>query len=240
MGGGSNLLVGDGGIETVISMEMFTGMAVMRRGADILLKAGAGCPFTGLARHAGRQALAGLEFAFGIPGTVGGAVVMNAGAGGGDVKQRLVEVELVLGHMEQRLSAGALGLGYRTSRLPEGAVVVSATFRLDAGNREAMLEKMKAGLAARKASQPLEFPSAGSVFKNPSGDFAGRLIESCGLKGAREGDAEVSVRHANFIVNRGKATASQVLRLIERVEAAVLGDAGVRLEREVRLAGDFI
>ncbi len=239
LGGGSNLLIADGGIGKVISMEAFETVELAERPDGALLTAGAGAGFTAIARRAGREALGGLEFAFGIPGTVGGAVVMNAGVSGGEVKDSLVSARLMVnGELEER-KAEALGLAYRGSALPPGAVVVSATFALKRGEAREIAEKMRRGMEARKKSQPLEYPSAGSVFKNPPGDFAGRLIESCGLKGLREGDAQVSPKHANFIVNLGKATAVQVLRLIGAVEAAVLEQTGVRLQREIRLAGGF-
>ncbi|MBI5636434.1 MAG: UDP-N-acetylmuramate dehydrogenase [Nitrospinae bacterium] len=239
LGGGSNLLVADGGIGEVISMERFDAVDVAETAGGALLTAGAGASLTAIARRAGRLALGGLEFAFGIPGTVGGAVVMNAGASGGEVKQSLVRATLIVNGEAEEFKAEALGLAYRHSALPPGAVVVSATFALKEGEGKEILERMRKGMAARRKSQPLEYPSAGSVFKNPPGDFAGRIIEACGLKGLREGDAQVSLKHANFIVNLGHATAAQVFSLIRAVEAGVWEKTGVRLERELKLAGGF-
>ncbi len=239
LGGGSNLLIADGGIGEVISMERFDAVEVAENAGGAVLTAGAGASLTAIARRAGRMALGGLEFAFGIPGTVGGAVVMNAGASGGEVKQCLTRAVLIVNGEAEEIRAEALGLAYRRSALPPGSVVVSAAFSLQAGEGPEILERMRKGMAARKKSQPLEYPSAGSVFKNPPGDFAGRIIEACGLKGLREGDAQVSLKHANFIVNLGHATATQVYSLIQAVEAAVLAQTGVRLERELKLAGGF-
>ncbi len=239
LGGGSNLLVADAGIGKVISMERFDAVDVAERDGGAVLAAGAGASFTAVARRAGRLALSGLEFAFGIPGMVGGAVVMNAGASGGEVKQSLTHATLIVNGEAEEVPAEALGLAYRHSALPPGAVVVSTAFSLNRGNGKEILERMRTGSAARKKSQPLEYPSAGSVFKNPPGDFAGRIIEACGLKGLREGDAQVSPKHANFIVNLGHATAAQVYSLIRAVEAEVLAKTGVRLERELKLAGGF-
>lgn len=239
LGGGSNLLVADDGIGEVISMERFNAVDLAESAGGAVLTAGAGASFTAIARRAGRLALGGLEFAFGIPGTVGGAVVMNAGASGGEVKQCLTRATLVINGEAEEMKAEELGLAYRQSALPQGSVVVSAAFSLTTGEGKEILERMRKGMAARKKSQPLEYPSAGSVFKNPSGDFAGRIIEACGLKGLREGDAQVSLKHANFIVNLGHATAAQVYSLIRAVEAEVLTKTGVRLERELRLAGGF-
>ncbi len=239
LGGGSNLLIADGGIGEVISMERFDVVDVAESPGGAVLTAGAGASLTAVARRAGRLALSGLEFAFGIPGTVGGAVVMNAGASGGEVKQSLMHATLIVNGEAEEIEAGALGLGYRRSALPPGAVVVSTAFSLKRGDGNEILERMRMGIAARKKSQPLEYPSAGSVFKNPPGDFAGRIIEVCGLKGVREGDAQVSLKHANFIVNLGHATAAQVYSLIRAVEAEALAKTGVRLERELKLAGGF-
>jgi UDP-N-acetylmuramate dehydrogenase len=240
LGGGSNLLVSDEGVDAVISMSGLKEMEV-RTEADgaTHIVVGAGYAFTSLSRVAYRKGLAGLEFAFGIPGTVGGAVVMNAGAGGGEVKDCLESARIFSRGDFHDVSAAELGLSYRSSALPAGAVVVSATFALMPGDRREIRWKMERGIDARKQSQPLAYPSAGSVFKNPPGDFAGRLIDSLGLKGLRVGDAEISSRHANFIVNMGKATARQVLALIEKVEETVLDKTGIRLEREIRLVGSF-
>jgi len=223
----------------VISMEGFGSISsVARPDGTTEVTVGAGRGFTALSRYALKNSLSGLEFAYGIPGSVGGAVVMNAGAFGGEVKDCLAGALLLADGRFEDVGAEMLGLSYRSSALPKGAVVVSATFRLKPGNREEIQNRMTASLSQRKEKQPLEFPSAGSVFKNPPGMSAGKIIDDLGLKGLRVGDAQISQKHANFIVNLGGATAAQVLALVEKVEAAALG-AGIRLEREIKLAGSF-
>ena len=240
IGGGSNLLVSDDGVDAVICTSGLKDIDIREAdGGGMFVTVGAGYALTALSRFAYRQRLGGLEFAFGIPGSVGGSVVMNAGAVGGEVKDVLNSARVFFGGSFQEIPAAGMGLSYRSSRLPDGAVIVSATFALQPGNSEEILERMKRGIEARKQSQPLGYPSAGSVFKNPPGDFAGRIIDSLGLKGLRVGDAQVSPRHANFIVNVGKATATQVLALVEKVEQTVLHKAGIQLEREIRLLGSF-
>ncbi|MBI3581736.1 MAG: UDP-N-acetylmuramate dehydrogenase [Nitrospinae bacterium] len=239
LGGGSNLLVSDAGVGAVISMEGFdsiSSVAAPDGAAEVTVGAGRG--FTALSRYALKRSLTGLEFAFGIPGSVGGAVVMNAGAFGGEVKDGLAGARLLADGRFEDVGPERLGLSYRSSALPKGAVVVSATFRLRPGSRDEIQKRMTGSLSQRKEKQPLELPSAGSVFKNPPGMFAGKILEELGLKGLRVGDAQISQKHANFIVNLGGATAAQVLALVEKAEAAALG-AGIRLEREIKLAGSF-
>lgn len=240
LGGGSNLLVSDKGLPVVIALKEIKSFE-SRKGSEgsTEITVGSGYGFTALSRQARRMGLSGFEFAFGIPGTVGGAVVMNAGASGGEVKDVLSEVKVLKDGELRTLKADKLDLSYRQSRLPEGAVITSATFRLEKGDEVEIGRKMKENLERRRRTQPLDIPSAGSVFRNPPGDYAGRIIEEAGLKGSRVGDAFVSERHANFIVNRGKATASQVLELIEKIEETVLRKKRIRLEREIKLAGDF-
>ncbi len=239
LGGGSNLLVSDAGIEAVISMGGFGSIssAALRDGTTEVT-VGAGRGFTALSRYALKKSLTGLEFAFGIPGSVGGAVVMNAGAFGSEVKDRLAGARLLVDGRFEDVGADRLGLSYRSSALPKGAVVVSATFGLKPGNRDEIQNRMTESLSQRKEKQPLEFRSAGSVFKNPPGMFAGKIIDDLGLKGLRVGDAQISQKHANFIVNLGGATAAQVLALVKKVEETALG-AGITLEREIKLAGSF-
>ncbi len=239
LGGGSNLLVSDAGIEAVISMDGFGSISsAARPDGTAEVTVGAGRGFTSLSRYALKNSLSGLEFAYGIPGSVGGAVVMNAGAFGGEVKDRLAGARLLADGRFEDVGAERLGLSYRSSALPKGGVVVSATFRLKPGNRDEIQNRMTESLSQRKEKQPLELPSAGSIFKNPPGMFAGKIIDDLGLKGLRVGDAQISQKHANFIVNLGGATAAQVLALVEKAEAAALG-AGIRLEREIKLVGSF-
>ncbi|MBI3793755.1 MAG: UDP-N-acetylmuramate dehydrogenase [Nitrospinae bacterium] len=239
LGGGSNLLVSDAGLDEVISTAGLGGVSLgeAEDGAPVIT-ASAGGSFTALSRFAQRNGLAGLEFAFGIPGTVGGAVLMNAGAFGGEVKDCLESVRMCAGGRLVTATVGELGLSYRSSNLPKGAVLTSAVFRLKRGDAKEILARMNEMLGKRKLSQPLDVPSAGSVFKNPPGLFAGKIIEELGLKGARVGNAQVSEKHANFIVNMGGATARHVADLMEKVEEAVL-KTGIKLEREIKLAGSF-
>jgi UDP-N-acetylmuramate dehydrogenase len=239
LGGGSNLLVSDVGVEAVISTDGFKSISA-EAGPDgtLLVTAGAGHSFTALSKYAHKNSLAGLEFAFGIPGSVGGAVIMNAGAFGGEVKNCLQSARLFVDGKSETFDADKLCLSYRASALPKGAVVLSATFGLKTGDADEIHTRMTESLSERKLKQPLEFPSAGSVFKNPPGMFAGKIIEGLGLKGLRAGGAQISEKHANFIVNLGGATAAQVLELISKVEDAAWG-VGIKLEREIKLAGSF-
>lgn len=242
LGGGSNLLVSDEGVRgTALSLgQAFRAAEIKRRGEDVLIEAGAGVLLAKLSGMAMKASAAGLEFAYGIPGTLGGALVMNAGAGGGRMKDVVETVDVVTREGEAvRLRGEEAGFGYRSSSFPEGCVITSAVIRLREGDARKINEKMRRLQLERKASQPLSMPSAGSVFKNPPGDFAGRLIEAAGLKGAREGGAMVSEKHANFIVNTGSASAADVHGLMIRVEREVYGKFGVRLEREIRLVGRF-
>jgi len=221
---------------------------VLRLGADLArtdwhgscVRAEAGCALPALAREAAHRGLAGLEFAVGIPGTVGGAVAMNAGAAGTDVASVLREVHALSPEGRHvRLDRRELELGYRTSRLRRtgGWIVLDALLELAPGEQAAIERTMAGHLARRRDSQPLDLPSVGSIFKNPPDGHAARLIEAAGCKGWREGDAMVSDKHAGWIVNVGQATAEQVLTLIRRVRQAVRAQSGVELELEVVLVG---
>ena len=186
-----------------------------------------------------RQGLAGLEFAGGIPGTLGGGVAMNAGAYGGQLSDVLVEAAVLQDGEEVVFSREALEMGYRvTLPLKRGLPVLWARFRLTRDDPAAILARMKELNARRREKQPLSFPSAGSTFKRPEGHFAGALIEAAGLKGLTVGGAQVSEKHAGFVVNRGGATAKDVLSLIAEVQTRVYAHAGVRLEMEVRVVGE--
>ena len=198
----------------------------------------AGASLARLADFACKQGLTGLEFAHGIPGTVGGAVCMNAGAYGGEMKQVVQSVAVLFpGEGVSVLSGEEMAFGYRRSLLTDrpDAVVLSAVFRLAPGDPETIRAAMRDLMARRRASQPLELPSAGSTFKRPAGHFAGTLIDQCGLKGLTVGGAQVSGKHAGFIVNTGGATAADVTALIAQVQARVFERTGVRLEPEVRI-----
>ncbi len=235
MGNGTNTLVLDGGIRGVV-VRLSACTAITRLGQDSLVAEG-GVPFPRLAREASRLALTGLEFAAGIPGTVGGAVTMNAGAHGADLAGTLECIDLAtMAGDVLTLPAERLGLAYRSSSLPEG-VVLNAVFQLAPGDRERILRETQRNMDRRGQTQPILTPNAGSFFKNPPGDFAARMIEDAGCKGWEEGDAEVSTLHANFIVNHGRASAQQVLTLAERVQEQVAKVFGVVLEREVKSVG---
>lgn len=239
IGNGSNLLVGDKGISgLVIELGREASQVTVK---DCVIKAEAGALLSVAARKAAEHGLAGMEFASGIPGTVGGAVVMNAGAYGGEMKQivRKVSVLTVDGE-EVELSLEELDFGYRHSCIPEKhMVVLDAELVLEQGEPEAIREQMMKLRSQRSEKQPLEYPSAGSTFKRPQGYFAGKLIQDAGLRGYRVGDAQVSEKHCGFVINRGEATASQIRQLILDVQEKVEAQFGVRLETEVRFLGEF-
>ncbi len=237
IGAGTNLIVADAGVRgAVIALgEGFS--AVTRDGLSI--EAEAGAKLARVSQEALAAGLTGLEFAAGIPGTVGGGAVMNAGAYGGEIAGCLEWAD-ILGRdgSVARLSNAEMGFGYRTSLpLREGGVVLRARFTLRPGDVEEIGAAMREFNRRRRVKQPLEYPSAGSTFKRPEGHFAGALIEQAGCKGLAVGGAQVSEKHAGFIVNTGGATAADILALIGEVRRRVFEQSGVRLEREVRLLG---
>lgn len=243
LGLGSNLLVRDGGVRATV---VFTHGALARIAlhGEGLLYAEAGVASPKVSRFAATHGMEGAEFLAGIPGTVGGALAMNAGCYGSETWDRVERVLVVdrAGGLSQRLP-GDYHLAYRHCALAPGRGTgqewfAAAWFRFHPGNGEAARERVKQLLSRRIASQPLGQPNAGSVFRNPPGDHAARLIEHCGLKGLRIGGAEVSRKHANFIVNTGAASASDIERLIETVRQTVLATHGVDLEPEVRILGE--
>nr|WP_325219317.1 UDP-N-acetylmuramate dehydrogenase [uncultured Oscillibacter sp.] len=237
IGNGTNLLAPDSGLDRLVVET--SGLSRLDMGEEPgSLLAESGVPLARLADFACRQGLTGLEFAHGIPGTVGGGVCMNAGAYGGELKQVVSGVSALFPEEGVKFLTGEeLAFGYRRSFLTEHpeAVVVYAVFRLSAGDPEAIRETQRSLMARRKASQPLEWPSAGSTFKRPEGHFAGTLIEQCGLKGLGVGGAQVSEKHAGFLINRGGATCADIKELIRQVQEAVLEKTGVRLEPEVKI-----
>ena len=237
MGGGSNLLAPDEGLNRLV---IATGrMNRLERGEEKdAIVAAAGVSLAQLADFACKQGLSGLEFAHGIPGTVGGGLYMNAGAYGGEMAQVVREVSVLFPEEGiRRLSAEEMRFGYRRSLLAERpeAAALYGVFRLTPGDPESIRETMRELMRRRRASQPLEYPSAGSTFKRPEGHFAGTLIDQCGLKGLTVGGAQVSEKHAGFIINRGGATSADVRALIRQVQERVWERAGVRLEPEVRI-----
>ena len=238
IGNGSNLLVSDKGFPgVIISTDKFDRLEV--NGTEITV--GAGVMLSKLANTAYKAGLTGLEFAAGIPGTVGGACVMNAGAYGSEMINVLKSVTVLTpeGTVET-LPAESLELGYRTSVIPKkGYLVLEAVMSLEEGNMEESKALMDDLAFRRKDKQPLEFPSAGSTFKRPAGHFAGKLIEDCGLKGFTVGGAQVSEKHAGFVINKGGATASDIYNLCKEVEKRVKAEFGVSLEMEVKLLGEF-
>lgn len=239
IGNGSNLLVSDKGFPgVIISTGKFDRLEV--NGTEITV--GAGVMLSRLANTAYKAGLTGLEFAAGIPGTVGGACVMNAGAYGSEMKNVLKTVTVLTaeGNVE-KLPAEELELGYRTSVIPKrGYLVLEAEISLAEGNMDEIKAVMDDLAFRRKDKQPLEFPSAGSTFKRPEGYFAGKLIEDCGLKGFTVGGAQVSEKHAGFVINKGGATASDIYHLCKAVEMKVKEEFGVSLEMEVKLLGEFV
>lgn len=236
LGKGSNVLFADEGYPGVI-IEIGAGMEKVERTGDTGIRAQAGVSLSALAAFAAREGLSGLEFAGGIPGTLGGAVTMNAGAYGGEMKDVIVSAKVMDEEgAVQELSCEELQLGYRTSIVQKKQfVVLEAEFSLKPGETETIQNTMKELNAKRREKQPLEYPSAGSTFKRPEGYFAGKLIEDAGLRGYRVGDAQVSEKHCGFVVNRGKATCAEVLQLIKDVQKEVKEQFGVQLEPEVRI-----
>ena len=236
IGNGTNLLAPDEGLDALV-IDTSAAMHAMEAREDGRISAAAGVSLARLADFACKQGLAGLEFAHGIPGTLGGAVCMNAGAYGGEMSQVLESVTALFPDGIRTIPLEELDLGYRHSLFtdhPE-AVVLGAVVRLRPGDPEAIRAQMRQLMDRRKASQPLEWPSAGSTFKRPTGYFAGTLIEQCGLKGLTVGGAQVSEKHAGFLINTGGATCADVLELIRQVQQRVWEETGVRLEPEVRI-----
>ena len=240
LGNGTNVLVKDEGYRGVILQigQNMSDISVRREeDGSAVICAQAGALLSAIAHRALEEGLAGMEFAAGIPGSLGGAVVMNAGAYGGEMKDILTSVRLLMPDGEiVTKSPEELRLGYRYSLVPKlSATVLSAEIRLAAGDREEIRAKMDDLAKQRRDKQPLEYPSAGSTFKRPVGHFAGKLIQDAGLRGYTVGGAQVSEKHCGFVINRGGATASDVLRLMEDVQRLVEKTSGVLLEPEVRI-----
>ena len=235
LGNGSNTLFSDAGFAGAVVCT-----AGMKRPLTVdgcRVRAAAGVQLAAVCRQAQQAGLAGLEFAYGIPGTVGGAVYMNAGAYGGELKHALTSVTFLDGDLRlATLPVEQLAMDYRTSRFErEGGVILEAEFRLTPGDPAVIESRMRDLMARRKEKQPLELPSAGSTFKRPQGAFAGALIEQAGLRGFAVGGAAVSTKHCGFVVNTGGATCADVIRLTDEVARIVYEKSGYRLEREIRV-----
>jgi UDP-N-acetylmuramate dehydrogenase len=246
LGGGSNVLIRDGGIR---------GMVVTLRGSfrhysmtfcqgektqiQARVYAGVGCSLSRLAMSLANQGWSGLEFAYGIPGTLGGAMIMNAGTYLGDLSRVLIAAQMLLADGQvTEVPSRDLGLCYRGSSYPSGAIVLRANIALQQGDRDVMVAAMRAANVRRQQTQPLWQPNAGSIFKNPPGMAAAKLIDDLGLKGTRIGGAMVSSMHANFVVNVNQATSADVEALMELIQEQVLRAYGVVLELEIRVVGE--
>ncbi|MBI3970998.1 MAG: UDP-N-acetylmuramate dehydrogenase [Chloroflexi bacterium] len=248
VGGGSNMLVSDRGfrglaikIERPAHMRRHSAKVLEETATGVRLRCDAGISTPGLARWTASLGWTGLEWACGIPGTIGGAAVGNAGAYGGDMAGLIERVRAWFPDGERVLDASEMAYGYRTSRFKrsaEPAAILSVDLRLAAGSSDEAIERIAAYETQRRAKQPAE-RSCGSVFKNPPGDFSGRLIETAGLKGTAVGDAQISEKHGNFFVNRGSARAADVIALTRLARARAQDVHGVRLEIEILLAGDW-
>jgi len=238
IGNGSNLLVTDDGIDGIV-IKIGSKISKIELLDETTILCEAGASMKSLCMFALENSLSGLEFAYGIPGTLGGAVYMNAGAYGGEMKDVLfsckhIDANGVINSFEKE----GLNLGYRRSAYTDnGFTILSAVLKLKKADKKDIKESMDDKLRRRKEKQPLEYPSAGSTFKRPEGYFAGALIEQSGLKGYAVGGAQVSEKHAGFVINKGGATATDIITLIDNVQKKVYEDSGVRLEPEVKIIG---
>lgn len=236
LGRGSNMLVSDTGFDGIV-LDLGSLDAIDIDGRRIT--AGAGARMSKLAQRAAQSGLAGLEFMATVPGDVGGGIAMNAGAFGQQVSDTLREIDIIeRGGSGRQMAAAELNMAYRRTQLPAGVLVVSATFELMADDASAIQERMRRMRRQRSASQPLAQPNCGSVFENPPGDHAARLIEAAGLKGKQVGGARISEMHANFMINDGQATSRDILELIRTAQAEVEARFGIHLEPEVRIVGE--
>ena len=241
VGNCTNLIVRDGGFRgAIVALKHLRTLSLsVRDEKEAVIYAEAGCSLSELVTFAAKESLTGMEFCAGIPGSVGGAVRMNAGAYGSEIKDILSRVSMINGHGRVRsLERAALHFSYRNLELPGGSLITAADFRLAEGDRRKIEKRVSEILTTRWSKHPLQHRNAGSIFKNPPGMPAGRIIDEAGLKGLRVGDAEVSTQHGNFIVNRGRATAKDILLLVELVRQRVFAARGVSLEMEVKVIGE--
>lgn len=239
VGKGSNLLVKDEGIEGLVIILRGRLSAIEKTGeGNNTLLAGGGLSISKLLSFCGHEGLTGLEFLAGIPGTVGGAVFMNAGAFGKEMGEMVQEVSLLTPRGEEMvMTRSKLEFSYRGSSILKGSVIHRVKFILRKDQKEKIINRITGNINKRKLSQPLDFPSAGSVFKNPPGDYAGRLMEKAGLKGASVGGAMISPKHANYIINKGGAKAKDILELIALAREKVREETGILLEPEIKVVG---
>ncbi|NLD36104.1 MAG: UDP-N-acetylmuramate dehydrogenase [Desulfatiglans sp.] len=237
IGKGSNLLVMDQGIKGAV-LILKGELANIRGRSGNLVTAGGGVSNRELIKYCIQEGLSDMEFLAGVPGTIGGAVMMNAGAYGKETGDYIEKIGIVTSSgIAEELFGSGINFSYRGSSVPERSVIYSVTIKLRNDERAQIKERVEKNLSMRRASQPLDMPNCGSVFKNPQGDFAARLIEASGLKGFKIGGAMISRKHANFIVNMGDAKASDILALIEAARKRVKEDSGIVLETEVRVVG---
>jgi UDP-N-acetylmuramate dehydrogenase len=234
VGGGTNILFGNGGYPGCV-ISLGKGFSSVHLEDDGFLFAGSSLPLPSLVARSGEEGLSGMECLSGIPGTVGGAVRMNAGTRSGDISGTLVQAHLFYGEKARWVDGNDLGFSYRSSRIGDGEIIMGARFRLERSSREAVRRRIREQIVERKKKQPTVEPSAGCWFRNPQGDSAGRLIDKAGLKGTAKGGAQVSHVHANFLVNTGGARSEDFLALAEDVRQTVLEKFGVHLEEEVRV-----
>ncbi len=240
LGNGSNVLISDDGLKGIV-IKLMGGLTDIIYMGDGIIGCGAGVSLSRLAAFARDLSLTGLEFAYGIPGSVGGAVFMNAGAYNGEIKDVLMSVRSVdiTGNDTKEEKNEQLDLSYRHSAfMKNGRIITAAYFRLPEGNKEEISAKMDELINKRKTSQPLEYPSAGSTFKRPEVGYAARLIDECGLKGTHVGDAEVSKKHAGFVINKGNASFNDVISLIEIIKDKVYSEKGIILVPEIEILKD--
>jgi UDP-N-acetylmuramate dehydrogenase len=234
LGRGSNVLISDEGIRGAV-FNIENSLADIRRENNLVF-AEAGVRLTKFVDFCIQNELAGVEMLAGIPGTIGGAVAMNAGAHGGEIADHLIEVETIHNGIVERIRKDEESFSYRRSRF-SNEIVLGASFKLKRGDKEKLLAIRRKFILKRNQTQPLEYPNLGSMFKNPPNTFAAKLIEQAGLKGKCVGDAQVSEKHANFIINRGHAKAADIVKLIDLVERTVYQNSGVKLELEVKMVG---
>jgi UDP-N-acetylmuramate dehydrogenase len=241
VGNWTNIIVKDGGYRGVlVSLQHMNRMVMSERNAGhVLIDAEAGVPLTEIVRSSADESLTGIEFCAGIPGSVGGAVRMNAGAYGNEMKDIIETIDILISNGTiSEFKRPALRFEYRNLELPEGAIIVSASILLTKGVKEKIRKRIHDIIETRKGKHPLEFRSAGSIFKNPKDHPAGRMIDTLGLKGTRIGGAQISEKHGNFIVNTGNARAKDILVLIDAIQKRVWEERKIRLETEVMIIGE--